>query len=207
MDCPTRPLRSSTEHQRPTLMKNNTIGMPKSWLPSAALGVVLLFAGAGCNCITINIGSSGGNSGTPRIVNETQAGPPAGGNFVPVQAFLSSSGSATVCGQPVSASCAVFYAQTPPAGYGGFQGYLRTVATPTKPSTIIRNTDYYLQWFVNGLNNGCCTPVPGSPNNVACPVTPGLSYLFTAYFKPGALPPPGTAVQLMGAWTLSEVDE
>lgn len=188
----------SDKDQPFTLMKDNSIAMRQnSRLVSAALGVLLL-AGTACNRVTINIGSLPAGLQTASL-----AGPPAGGNFVPVQAIVAPGGSTTVCNQQVSGTFVRFYPpkQTPPAGYGRFQGYLRNVNT----GAIVPSSNYYLQWFVTSANYGCCTSV--SSTEVRCSVTPGLAYCFTAHFKVGAVPPSETPIQLIGAWTLSEIDE
>lgn len=182
-------------------MKTNAIATRQDWRLLAATLGVLAMAGAGCNCISINIGGAP----TPvqvRAPAGVATGPPAGGNFVPVQAALAANGSATVCGQPVSGKYVRFYppTQTPPAGYAGFQGRLEDAVT----GAIIPNNHYYLQWFVTAANQACCTPVPGGLE-VSCPVTPGLTYRFIAHFKVGVAPPP--TVRLVGAWTDSEVNE
>jgi len=161
-------------------------------------------AGAGCNCITINIGSppyaaQGAAQGAAQARQQVER--PAGGNFVPVQALEVSSGSLTVCNppQPVSGTYVRFYppTQIPNTGDTGFRGYLWNVTA----NAAIANTDYYLQWIVTGANTGCCTPVGGSSTDVSCLVTPGLTYRFTAHFKTGHVPPGNPTIQLNGAWT------
>jgi hypothetical protein len=183
-------------------MKTHASTKRRDWrLFSATLGVLAL-AGAGCNCISINIG---GVPAATRVTTlaATPAESPAGGNFIPVQAPSVTSGSTTICGYSVPGSYVAFYPyQTAPAGYGGFQGRLLNQTT----GADVPNSNYYLQWFVASNNKGCCAPVPGYPTEVYCPVTPGLAYRFTAYFKT-PVPPSGTQFKLIGAWTDSEVDE
>jgi len=178
-------------------MNNNP--MRGNWrLVSAALGAVVLMAGAGCTCVTINV------ERTPAAQSGSPPGAPAGGNFVPVQALLASSGQLTVCNppQPVSGTYVRFYPpyQVPNPGDTGFRGHLYNLTT----GVAIPNTDYYLQWIVTGSNTGCCTPLgspPTPPTDVTCPVTPGLSYRFIAHFKTGKVPTGNPAIELLGTWT------
>ena len=177
-------------------MKNNAI-MQNRTLLLVALSGVLLVAVAGCICVKVEVGGQpyagpGANQGGGPV------SAPAGGNFVPVQATLASSGSLTVCGQAVSGTFVRFYppTQIPPSGYTSFRGYLWNATT----STVIPNTDYLLQWFVTSANYGCCTDVAGSSTDVTCPVTAGLSYRFTAFFFTGKVPTGSPTIQINGAW-------
>ena len=176
-------------------MKNNSTARRSAWGQiGASLAGLLLLAGAGCTCVTVNAPIA--QSGSPR-------GAPTGGNFVPMQAVLISSGTLTVCNPPqqVSGTYVQFYPpqQIPNTGDTGFQGSLWNASA----GKTIFATDYYLQWFVTGANTGCCTPLSGSSQEtqVRCPVTAGTPYGFTAHFKVGKVPPNNPTIQLNGAWT------
>ena len=162
------------------------------------VGVVLL-AGAGCNCISINVGAPaayapGMAPGGP---------PPSGGNFVPVQTSIATySGTTTICNPPqqISDKYARFYppSQTPNPGENGFRGYLYNVTA----NAVIPNSTYVLQWIVDLNNRGCATPVANSTTDVSFPATAGLYYKIAAHFKPGQIPAGNPTIRLNGAWII-----
>ena len=131
---------------------------------------------------------------------------PGGGNFVPVQQVTVTANPTTICTQPVPGPKATFQfdevgnsylTQMAPAGKTGFRGYVVDLNT----GGTISNTSYYLQYFVNVANNGCCAIVAGSGTDVSCSVTAGLPYRFTAFFKTGSVPPSDHQIRLLGNWT------
>lgn len=178
-------------------MRKHTTTIQQTWKwVRAALGGVLLMAGAGCICTTINMPCPC----SPQTGPQTGlVGGPAGGNFVPVQSVLASGGGIKICNQTVSGTYTRFYppTQTPNTGDIGFRGFLWNVTT----GAAIPNTAYYLQWFVTSANTGCCTAVVNSTTDVSCPVSAGLVYRFTAHFKTGQVPPSNSTIELRGAWT------
>jgi len=180
-------------------MKYDTTAVRWSWrLRGAALAGIVLMAGAGCNCININLGSpqassaGGGRPGYP---------PPSGGSFTPVQsAITGSGGNVTICTPPqtISPKHVNFYppSQSPNPGENGFRGYLFNVST----GQIISNNTYVLQWIVDIANRGCGTPVANSTTDVFFPATAGTSYKIVAHFKPNQIPPNNPPIKLYGAW-------
>lgn len=164
---------------------------------------------AGASCIRITISTPGSQAGQPHVRgsgDERGSGGydepwVSGGNFVPVQAARLTGGQTTVCGNPVSGTYVRFsnpyLTQTPDPGITGFRGTVVNLNT----GLTIPNSHYYLQYFVNVANNGCCTNVTGSTTEVGCNVTAGLPYRFTAFFKTGNVPPGGHQIRLQGAWT------
>jgi hypothetical protein len=171
----------------------------------AALVGILLVAAPGCIHITNKLvvgqveNSDSSRGSTEGIVH--------GGNFVPVQSAPLGGGGTTVCNQPVSSTYVRFANpvlwQIPDADVIGFQG---TVVN-TNTQTIIPNTDYYLQWYVNSnpTNQGCCTNLTGSTTEVGCKIIPGIippgrPHRFTAFFKVGKAPQSGHQIRLDGTW-------
>lgn len=116
---------------------------------------------------------------------------------MPVQAVTVNGGTVTVCGVSCPGPYVRFYPPNaiPNAGNTGFRGYIWNVSA----NAVVPNTAYVLQFFVTGANKPCATPVAGSTTEVSCPVTAGLTYRITAYFKSGYTP--GATNLLIGNWT------
>jgi hypothetical protein len=81
-----------------------------------------------------------------------------------------------------------------------FQGYIKNDVT----GLVIPNNGYVLQWYVNTLNLGCCTPLSGSSQEVTCSVTGGVTYRFIAHYRAGYVPPAGQTVSLYGTFVPSD---
>lgn len=188
-------------------MKLKSTTRTRRWrIPGTALAAVLLMAGAGCIHVAINVGAppnqrtgdpnkSGGNA--TRIITED----PPGGNFTPVHAPRSASiTGTTICGQQVSKYYVRFSNpylwQTSPPTATAFQGRVFN----TNTATMIPNTNYVLQWFIDSSNKQCATNVTGSTTEIGFVVQPGAIYRFTAYFKNNLQPPSGHQIELQGNW-------
>jgi len=144
--------------------------------------------------------------GTPSVVQSRYAslgGPPPGGGgaFIPCDWPLSAGTVQNICTppKPVSGYYDRFPTnEVPIAGQTGLK--CQIINKSVTPNVALSNTDYYLQWFVTSMNNGCMTNLGGTTTWVAYTVTPGLTYHFTAYFVSGHVPAPGTTLELQGVY-------
>lgn len=151
------------------------------------------------------VGSTGGKYGPVAVesrwaalgsVGSTNG---AGGPFAAVQNPVGNSSVAKVCNYTVSKKWVAFPgSQTPDPGIIGFEGYLKKVAGGV--TSVIPNSDYVLQWWVNIANTSCATNLPAPSAKVGFSATPGLAYKFYAHFLPGKAPSSGTSIILDGAW-------
>jgi hypothetical protein len=167
----------------------------------AVFAGLVLMAGTGCNCININVGTPQAGTGIWTPPPPPSVAPPSGGNFTPVQSYVSgTSGTAMLCGQQITKKRANFYppSQTPNPGENAFRGYVLNGAT----GQVIPNTDYVLQAIVNISTFVCGTPVAGSTTDVSFPATAGTSYKIAAHFKPNKVPPNNPPITLHGAWII-----
>jgi len=184
-------------------MKTNTqSGKWGATIFVSVLGVMLLLATTGCNCININIGGGiPGGPGNPGDPNNWS--PPSGGAFVPVQSTIGNyGGSTTICTPPqqISTKFVRFYPpnQIPNPGENGFRGYLLNMNN----NQILSNNTYVLQWIVNSTNMGCATPVPNSSTEVYFPASYPYAYKLAAHFKVGGVPSgsPLPPIKIFGTW-------
>jgi hypothetical protein len=183
--------------------------MNMNWMPIkrsvyVCLSAALLLTCTSCICIRISVspndkccGSGGGGPGGNSGGNVKPGGP---FTTVPLQT-VSGGGTNQICSTTVSGYYARFWTpQTPDSGIGKFQGYVKNDYT----GLVIPNNGYVLEWYVNTLTLGCCTPLTGSTAEVICPVTPGTTYRFIAHFKTGYVPATGQTVSLYGTFVPSD---
>ena len=180
-----------------TPMKRNLTPMKISWRKiSLIVCGTFLLTSAGCICINVNVAPPGTVvvHQPPVIIGE----PPPGGNFTPVQAPMSSAGTNSICGQPVSTKYFRFAAQTPPTGTLGWVGYLVQSNTVTHLTQTVPSAQYIMQWAVTTQNTGCATNVSGSTINVGFSVNTTLTHRWIAHWK--QTPPASTVMILYGSW-------
>jgi hypothetical protein len=125
----------------------------------------------------------------------------SGGVFIPCDwpVMAGTGGNICIPPQPVSGYTDRFPTnEVPSTGQTALK--CQIINKSATPNVAIDNTDYYLQWFVTSMNNGCMTNLPGTTTWVAYTVTPGLTYHLTAFFKIGHVPAAGTVLELQGVY-------
>ena len=185
-------------------MKNNTARRKRAGKAApAALSAMMLIAGAGCTCTTINMVPPQQAALQPVSGPRPSLPLPPGGNLFPATASVSGTLTTwTICspGQSVTKKKAIFYPpfQGPAAGETLFRGWIRN----TTAGTILSNNTYVLQW-VNPTtgDQGCASKVPTSTSDVTFSVAYPNQYGMTAHFKVGGVPNATHTLELNGVWT------